>query len=85
MKAQPSAQFDMSPVLKMYMESIDVWKKNYDAFLKSGKDMQAASTGRFGEKAGEAARSAESNASAAGGAGRPCCTKRLNFRGKANT
>lgn len=46
MTAQPSAQFDISPVLKMYMESIDLWKRNYEAFMHNAKDMQAASAGR---------------------------------------
>jgi len=35
MTAQPSLPFDISPMLKMYMESIELWKKNYEAFLKS--------------------------------------------------
>jgi hypothetical protein len=35
MTAQPSSSFDISPTLKMYMESIDLWKKNYENFLKS--------------------------------------------------
>jgi len=35
MTAKPSSSFDISPTLKMYMESIDLWKKNYENFLKS--------------------------------------------------
>ena len=35
MTAQPSSPFDISPMLKMYMESIELWKKNYENFLKS--------------------------------------------------
>ena len=35
MTAQPSSSFDISPTLKMYLESIDLWKKNYENFLKS--------------------------------------------------
>jgi len=35
MRAQPSSPFDISPMLKMYMESIELRKKNYENFLKS--------------------------------------------------
>ena len=35
MTTQPSSPFDISPMLKMYMESIELWKKNYENFLKS--------------------------------------------------
>ncbi len=35
MTAQPSSPFDISPMLKMYMESIELWKRNYENFLKS--------------------------------------------------
>ncbi len=51
MTAQPSLPFDMSPVLKMYMESIELWKKNYENFMKNAKDMQ----GSFGAPNGHAA------------------------------
>lgn len=40
MTAQPSSPFDISPMLKMYMESIELWKKNYENMMKSAKDMQ---------------------------------------------
>ena len=43
MTAQPSSPFDISPMLKMYMESIELWKKNYENMMKSAKDMQGAS------------------------------------------
>ena len=35
MTTQPLSPFDISPMLKMYMESIELWKKNYENFLKS--------------------------------------------------
>ena len=35
MTTQPSSPFDISPMLKMYMESMELWKKNYENFLKS--------------------------------------------------
>ena len=35
MRAQPSSPFDISPMLKMYVESIELRKKNYENFLKS--------------------------------------------------
>jgi len=31
---QPSP-FDIAPMWKMYMEPIELWKKNYETFLKS--------------------------------------------------
>jgi hypothetical protein len=40
MTAQPSSPFDISPMLKMYMESIELWKKNYENMMKSAKDIQ---------------------------------------------
>ena len=43
MTAQPSSPFDISPMLKTYMESIELWKKNYENMMKSAKDMQGAS------------------------------------------
>ena len=42
MTAQPSSPFDISPMLKMYMESIELWKKNYDNMMKNAKDTQGA-------------------------------------------
>ena len=35
MTTQPSSPFDISPMWKMYMEPIELWKKNYENFLKS--------------------------------------------------
>ena len=35
MRAQPSSPFDISPMLKMYMESMELLKKNYETFLNS--------------------------------------------------
>jgi hypothetical protein len=40
MTAQPSSPFDISAMLKMYTESIELWKKNYENMMKSAKDMQ---------------------------------------------
>jgi hypothetical protein len=40
MTAQPSSPFDISPMLKMYMESIELWKKNYENMMKSANDIQ---------------------------------------------
>jgi hypothetical protein len=42
MTAQPSSPFDFSPMLKTYMESVELWKKNYENMMKSAKDMQGA-------------------------------------------
>ncbi len=42
MTAQPSSPFDISSVLKMYMESIELWKKNYENFMNNAKDMHGA-------------------------------------------
>ena len=35
MTTQLSSPFDISPTLKMYMEFIELWKRNYENFLKS--------------------------------------------------
>ena len=43
MTAQPSSPFDFSPMLKTYMESVELWKKNYENVMKSAKDTQGAS------------------------------------------
>jgi hypothetical protein len=43
MTAQPSSPFDFSPMLKTYMESVELCKKNYETMMKSAKDMQGAS------------------------------------------
>jgi hypothetical protein len=40
MTAQPSSPFDFSPMLKTYMESVELWKKNYENVMKSAKDTQ---------------------------------------------
>jgi hypothetical protein len=58
MTAQPSSPFDFSPMLKTYMESVELWKKNYENMMKSAKDMQGA----FG--ANEAAQAKPSSAGA---------------------
>jgi len=42
MTAQPSSPFDISPMLKMYTESIELWKKNYENMMKNAKDTQGA-------------------------------------------
>jgi len=35
MTTQRSSPFDIPPMWKMYMEPIELWKKNYETFLKS--------------------------------------------------
>ena len=35
MTTQLSSPFDISPTLKMYLEFIELWKRNYENFLKS--------------------------------------------------
>ncbi|MGA9548775.1 MAG: hypothetical protein WBS14_13995, partial [Rhodomicrobium sp.] len=35
MTTQRSSPFDIAPMWKMYMEPIELWKKNYETFLKS--------------------------------------------------
>ncbi len=42
MTAQPSSPFDISPILKMYTESMELWKKNYENMMKNAKDTQGA-------------------------------------------
>ena len=42
MTAQPSSPFDISPMLKMYTESMELWKKNYENMMKNAKDTQGA-------------------------------------------
>ncbi len=65
MTAQPSSPFDMSPMLKMYMESIELWKKNYENLMKNAKDMQGAfGIDGPGKKAGQVTHSSSSGASA---------------------
>ncbi len=67
MTAQPSGQpypFDVSPILRMYMELIEIWKKNYENFVKSAKDLQTYEGGgvssSFTEKAAQQTESAAS-------------------------
>ena len=60
MTAQSSSPFDTSPMLKMYMESIELWKKNYENMMKNAKGMQ----GTFGANgAGQVAHSPAGSAS----------------------
>jgi hypothetical protein len=42
MTAQPSSPFDISPMLKMYTESMELWKQNYENMMKNAKDTQGA-------------------------------------------
>ena len=42
MTAQPSSLFDISPMLKMYTESMELWKKNYETMMENAKDTQGA-------------------------------------------
>ena len=35
MTTQQSSPFDIAPMWKMYMEPIELWKKNYETFLKN--------------------------------------------------
>jgi len=42
MTEQPTTPFEISPVLKMYTQSIEAWKKNYETFLENAKKMQEA-------------------------------------------
>ncbi len=63
MTAQPSLPFDISPMLKMYMEPIEVWKKNYENFVKNAKDMQGA-LGSNGQAAGQVTHAPDGAASA---------------------
>jgi predicted DNA-binding helix-hairpin-helix protein len=63
MTTEPQAQanpFDISPVLRMYMESIETWRKNYENFAKSAKEMQTA----YGAETGQATQRVEGAASA---------------------
>ena len=40
MTAQQSVPFDISPMLKVYMEPFEFWKRNYENMMKNAKDMQ---------------------------------------------
>jgi hypothetical protein len=66
MTMDPQAQanpFDASPVLRMYMDSIEIWRKNYETFVKKAQDASpGAELG--GKTAAQATRAAESAASA---------------------
>jgi hypothetical protein len=42
MIAQPLSPFDISPMLKMYTEPFELWKKNYETMMKNAKDPQGA-------------------------------------------
>ncbi|KAI94439.1 hypothetical protein T281_10960 [Rhodomicrobium udaipurense JA643] len=44
---QPST-FDLSPVLKAYVDSIDIWKKNYENIAKSAREIQGFTVEGFG-------------------------------------
>jgi hypothetical protein len=66
MTNDPQAQanpFDMSPILRMYQESLEMWRKNYETFVKSA---QASYPGESlgGNAAAQATRTAEGAASA---------------------
>jgi hypothetical protein len=55
-QAPEPATFDLSPVLKAYVESIDVWKKNYENLAKSAREFQGfAAEGQGGHGAAPAA------------------------------
>lgn len=51
MTAQPSSPFDISPMLKMYMESLELWKKNYESVVGNATDQQSVgeANGRAGK------------------------------------
>ncbi len=38
MTEKPSSPFDISPMLNMYMQSVDQWKTNYETFLKTAAE-----------------------------------------------
>jgi hypothetical protein len=59
MTAQPNP-YDISPVLKMYTESVEIWRKSFDNFAKNATTMQNA----YGNEAGQATHAAEGAASA---------------------
>jgi hypothetical protein len=69
MTAQPSAQpyaFDISPVLKLYLEPIELIKKNYEAFIRNANEIQSTfgANGLAGGKSGQATHPVEGAASA---------------------
>jgi hypothetical protein len=37
-QSQQSYAFSMAPIMKMYMDSFEAWKHNYDAFTAGAKD-----------------------------------------------
>jgi hypothetical protein len=63
MTAQPSSPFDISPMLKMYMESLELWKKNYESIVANATDQQGV-----GEANGHADKPREIAPSVGGGA-----------------
>jgi hypothetical protein len=56
--------FDASPALKMYMESIETWRKHFENFVRSTSKAQSAFAAG-GKAANQAAHAAEGAASAA--------------------
>jgi hypothetical protein len=56
--------FDASPALKMYVESVEFWRKNFDNFVRSANEAQNAYAAA-GKAANDATHAAENAASAA--------------------
>jgi len=44
-QSSQTGAFDLSPVLKAYVDSIEVWKKNYENLAKSTQEMQGFAAG----------------------------------------
>ncbi|MFZ1108937.1 MAG: hypothetical protein WAN43_11430 [Rhodomicrobium sp.] len=55
--------FDMSPIFRMYMESIETWRKNYETFVKNAHSAYPGDD-VSGKAAANATHAAESAASA---------------------
>jgi hypothetical protein len=44
-QALPQPVFDAGPILNMYRDSMDAWKKNYDAFVQASRGPQGQPNG----------------------------------------
>jgi hypothetical protein len=44
MNGQQSPAFSIAPIMKMYMDSVEAWKQNYEALAAGAKEYQAQQT-----------------------------------------
>ncbi len=58
-----SSPFDVAPMWKTYMESADLWKKNYDAFLNAASEAAAKTQPKADAKVAEEKEGPDSSSS----------------------